>query len=424
MISNHHKKHAHNDKPQLLVVTSTFPRWHGDSEPGFVYQLCTQLLDHFSITVIAPSAPKAKHREEMDGLNVVRYRYFINRYETLATANGGIIAKLRANPACYLLLPLFLLAQLITVARHVRTGRYAVIHCHWLIPQALVALLALRLASKQTPLVCTSHGGDLYALRGWPWQEIRKWIIKKLQALAVVSNAMRDDIISCYGNRHDFPPIKVAPMGVDLTHRFTPPNRPLDREVNQLLFVGRLVEKKGLAVLLQAFPSVLAHYPDINLKIAGDGPLAPELRKLAGKLGVASHTEFLGMINHDDLPGLYQKSTALIAPFVVAHGGDQEGLGLVLVEALGCGCPVVASDLPAVRDVLSRERASLVPPGNPDALSKAILELLSDSIRRHRFSEAGLAFSRTVYDWPAVANRYTSIIKDAAGLTTRSGIIS
>lgn len=195
-------------------------------------------------------------------------------------------------------------------------------------------------------------------------------------------------------------------MGVDLKNLFVPDSSVI-RSDNALLFVGRLVEKKGVRYLLEALPQVIVKKPDLHLTIAGSGPMEAELRGLAKQLNIADKVDFLGMIEQSKLPNLYRRAAIAVFPFIVAQSGDQEGFGLVQVEAMGCGCPVIAGDLPAVHDIITHEESGLIfPSGNSQALAEAILRALNDPNLCLRM--AGEARKRIVrkYDWDIIAEKY------------------
>ncbi len=399
-------------RPRLLVLTSTFPRWRDDVEPPFVFELSRRLTDAFDITVLTPRSPGSLERETLDGLRVIRFPYFIRSRENLASHGGGILNRLRANPLNYLLVPPFLIGQLWALVRVLRDDDWDLIHAHWLIPQGLVAMLARRLARRQVTLVCTSHGGDLFGLRGTGFRAIKRAVLRASSRVSVVSEAMRNAVLAL-----GIAPDKVAviPMGVDLRERFTPDPRPT-REQSQLLFVGRLVEKKGVGLLLQALPRVLQAFPNIQLTIAGGGPLEAELRRLAASLRISDHVDFKGMVSQSDLPALYRRATLFVAPFLVAESGDQEGFGLVLVEAMGCGCPVICGDVPAVRDiVLDDNTGVLVNPRNPAALADAIMGLLADPKRRDRYAANARRHCEEAFDWRTIAARYGELLSESPG---------
>ena len=398
-------------KPRLLVLTSTFPRWRDDPEPPFVFELSRRLTNIFDILVLAPRTPGSLDRETLEGLRVIRFPYFIRRWENLASHGGGILNRLRANPLNYLLIPPFLLGELWALVRVLWRQPIDVIHAHWLIPQGLVAVLARWLTRRPVPLVCTSHGGDLYALQGAAMRRMKQLIMTESDRVSVVSAAMRTE---CRAMGIPAEKLAVISMGVDMEERFTPD--PLHwRNDHQLLFVGRLVEKKGLPCLLRAMPKVLLRHPQTRLTIAGGGPQESELMGLVRELGILAQVEFLGMVSQPQLPELYRSATLFVAPFIVTHSGDQEGLGLVLVEAAGCGCPLICGDVPAVRDVIQDGHTGvLVDPNDTAALAEAIIGLLDDPERRHRLATNARQHCRRFFDWASVAERYQLLLMDVA----------
>ena len=200
-------------------------------------------------------------------------------------------------------------------------------------------------------------------------------------------------------------------MGVDLAGRYTPGNES-DRSPDELLFVGRLVEKKGLRHLIEALPEIRRGHPAVRLTVAGFGPELEALRALAADRGLGDVVQFLGPVPQSELPALYRRAAIFVAPFVIAKSGDQEGLGLVMLEAAGCGCPVVASDLPAVRDVLEHR----VPPADARALADRVVELLGQS-PAERSREALRIRERVLakFDWGAVAKGYLDLLLRVSG---------
>lgn len=401
-----------NPRPRLLVLTSTFPRWRDDPEPPFVFELSRRLTDTFDITVLAPRAPGSLDHETLDGLRVIRFPYFLRRWENIASHGGGILNRLRANPLNYLLIPPFLLGELWALARLLRHEPIDVVHAHWLIPQGLVAILARWLTRRPVPLVCTSHGGDLFALRGALLSRIKQRVMNASTRISVVSAAMRTQVMAM-----GIAPQQVAviPMGVDMRHHFTPGSGD-ERQAHELLFVGRLVEKKGLPFLLQAMPQVLARHPGTRLIIAGGGPLDGELRRLSARLGIGGQVDFLGMVAQSALPPLYRRATLFVAPFMVAASGDQEGFPLVPLEAIGCGCPIICGEVAAFGEVIRHDvEALLVPPGNSAALATAIIALLNDPPRRQRLAVNARQRCLEAFDWESIAERYAALLLGAAG---------
>jgi len=397
-------------RKRILVLTSTFPRWQGDNEPPFVFELCRRLSERFDVLVLAPHAMDAKRFERIEGVEVTRFRYFFSRWERLAY-QGGILANLKRSRWHYMLLPFFFFFQQLALWKILRLQRIDVIHAHWLIPQGLTVAIAGRLIKRMPPMICTSHGGDLLGLNGHLLTPLKRWVINRSSLLTVVSHAMADSALS-----HGVKPeqLKIVSMGVDTTTVFTP-EPAIRRTQNEILFVGRLVEKKGCSYLLEAMPEILRHHPDARLNIVGSGPDEEQLKQQVDRLGIGSEVRFQGAISNAEMPALYRRATVFVAPSIVTAQGDQEGLGLVLVEALACECPVLASDLPAIRDVVIDGVSGLIfRQKDVVDLAAKVCYLLDRPDMRETLGKAGRQHVQEHFDWAMVAHRYAELIDELA----------
>ncbi len=358
-------------RKKILVLTSTYPRWINDHEPGFVHELARRNLAAFDVLVLAPHAKNAQTNEIMDGVTVQRFHYAPAAIETLVN-DGGIVTNLKKHPWKWLLVPLFFTGFILATVKMLLRHDIAVIHAHWIIPQGLVAAIAAWLARAPVRLLVTCHGADLYALRGKPMSWLKRQILRRADFVTVVSRGMLSPLQLLQV------PIEkagVLPMGVDVLTRFTPDGT-IERSIRKLLFVGRLVEKKGLHVLIDALPLILESVPDAELEIIGFGPEQEPLRKQISRLGLEAKVYFLGAMAQSELPHKYRRAALCVAPFVQSKNGDQDGLGLVTVEAIACGCPVITSDLPATADVVVNELLR-APSGDYRALAGSIIRLLT-----------------------------------------------
>jgi len=394
------------EKKRLLILTSTFPRWEDDEDPPFVFELCDRLKTEYHIHVLAPHFPGASKEEDFIGIHVKRFRYFFDPFERLAY-HGGILAKLKKNPFKYGLLPFFFMGELFALIKMLRHHRFHLIHAHWLIPQGLVAALACYLTGSKIPLLLTSHGGDLFGLQGIIMNRIKRWVIFKSQSLTVVSLNMIEAVKKLGVTNKK---IYVIPMGVDLKTRFIPAET--TRINNNMLFVGRLVEKKGLYYLIHALPLILKRHPQVTLLIAGDGPEKINLKRACEKLGINANVRFLGAVKNDLLPALYQTSGVFVFPSVIADDGDREGFGLVLVEALGCECAAIVTDLPAMQDIIEDGKTGLViPQKNIRKLAEKVILLLEDQKLRESLGREGRRYVLRNFDWMIIAEKYRKLIE-------------
>jgi glycosyltransferase involved in cell wall biosynthesis len=398
-----------NNKQKLLVLTSTYPRWSGDTEPAFVKQLSELLSGSYEVHVLAPHCQGSNRVEDLgDGIQIFRFRYAPDSWERLAY-NGGVLENLKRNKSLYLLVPVFMLVQFVAAIKLCRDHQYTCIHAHWLIPQGLIAVCLNLFLTTPPKLLLTSHGADLFGLQGRFFRRLKQWVLGRADHTTVVSHAMRDKVLELGIPANK---VSVKSMGADLQHLFRI-DKNLDklRDRQKLIFVGRLVEKKGVSVLVEAFAKLVQRYPGLQLEIVGDGPEGPGLEVLASKLGLRKNILFVGQLKNDCIPARLQQASIAVVPSVVALSGDQEGLGLVLIEALGCGCSVVASDLPAIQDVIQDEVTGLLAKsGDSDSLAKCIERLIEQPALAKKLAEAGRASILERFDWQGVGVGYNSLI--------------
>lgn len=392
---------------RILVLTSTYPRWKNDTEPAFVDYLCQNLARENSVDVIAPHARGAATEEVIGGVNVYRFRYSFESSQTLAY-DGGILPNLRERPLRVLLVPAFILCQWLLAVRLLRRNQYDTIHAHWIIPQGLVAVLARFASGRKPALVITSHGGDLFALKGRLLSSLKRWITRKADVLTVVSAAMKRKAMDM--GLQDGARITDIPMGVDTRQTFQPPD---DRSQRKgLLFVGRLVDKKGVDYLLRALPGVLARFPAEHLTIIGDGPLKQPLKGLCSELGITDQVTFKGAMSNPEIPPFLREAAIAIFPSIVTDAGDQEGSPVAIMEALASGCGVIVADYPGAEDMIESGASGLIVSGrDPTAITEAVLSLLDNPDLRRALGNNGRRRVQEHYDWAVISGKFMDVFR-------------
>lgn len=304
-----------------------------------------------------------------------------------------------------------------TVSRlghEMRHGGYDVLHVHE--PNAAVAPW-FAIENARIPVVATFHA---YATRPMPMAIAnalgQRRLMNKLSVRIAVSDAARWTGERFYGGHY-----RVIPNGIDLTRPITGPKPGNERL--ELLFVGRPEERKGLPVLLRAFEALRMAGVDAHLTVAGAS--AEEVTPL---LLDSEGVDVAGRVSEDEKWRLLHDADLVCAPSL---GG--ESFGIVLLEALASGTPVVCSDIPGYRDVVRDEREGrLVPPGDPAALGEAIRALALRPEQRAAMSEAGRERAER-FAWPHVAEEVEEAYEDAlavpapasrsASIAVRAGIL-
>jgi glycosyltransferase involved in cell wall biosynthesis len=186
---------------------------------------------------------------------------------------------------------------------------------------------------------------------------------------------------------------EVVPHGVDL-ERFRPRDRRSDGPL-ALLAVGRLVEKKGFHVLIDALARLRAPF---RLRVVGDGPEHTRLEQAIRRHGLAGSVELTGALTHDVLPAVYGQADIVVAPSIADAGGDRDGLPNVVLEAMASGVPVVGGDVGALATALDGGTGVLVPPGDHVRLARALESLAADAELRARLGRAARARVEREFD--------------------------
>lgn len=384
------------EKKRLLVTASTFPRWEGDTEPRFVLDLCKYMTAWFDVTILVPSAPGAKDREILEGVKIIRYHYFpIHKWETLCYP-GAIVPRIREKKIRGLLVPFLFMALWWEMVR--RLSHYDIVHAHWIIPQGIVQSLFKK------PYIVTGHGGDVNTLNKGIVGRLKVRCLRRAKHVTVVSDYLKNKI-------HGLAPgveVSVISMGVNAVRfgkQHSVPDYFGQGEKKVILFVGRLVEEKGLTYLLAAMKQI-----DAMLVIVGDGPVRDKLEKQAGDMGIDAL--FLGSKTHDELRTIYASADIFAAPYITARNGGQEGLGLVLLEAMASGLPVVASRSGGISQVIHNGVNGLLceERDSRELAEKLMLLLGDDELAKKLVENARETVEK--YDYRSLAKRYAELFGD------------
>lgn len=396
---------------RALLVTSNFPRWDGDSTTPFISRLAEDLQNEgWEIDVLAPHALGAARLETIAGVTVRRFRYILPESQQTVCYEGGALINLRKTKTNWIKLPLLALSELLVTLRLLATRRYAVVNAHWLLPQGFVAAIAGKLT--RTPLATTIHGGDVFDLQGRVLGIFKRWALHHSAAVTVNSSATKKAIAAISPNTDTV----TIPMGVDL------PDAPDEKRVQGirhdhgsangplLLFVGRLVFEKGLDDLFRAVALLSEDGINANLIVAGTGQDQEALQTLAHSLGLDKNVSFLGWIAPDQVHSYMAAADIFVGPSKQSESGWREGLGLVFLESMAAGTPVVATASGGIPDIVQHGRTGLlVAEEAPGAIAAAITQLLSDPSLASQMVANGRSLVQNSYTRTASAAAFAKL---------------
>ena len=399
---------------KVLVIGSVYPRFQEDSEVPWLRSSIEHLKKAgVEIQVLAPSY-KGLKSHDIDGTHVNRFRYAPAAWEIL-THEEGAPSKMASKPWLQLLAIPYIINGFIQCLRICRKWRPDVIHAHWPFPHAYIALGAAKLF--KIPLVLNFHGAELLLIRKKKWvKPLLKFAIGRAQAVFANSSFTAGKIKAIRNVNVEWSPYGTTletkdNSGVILNERednlkrresqpclhgydraskvgATPhPVTITPHAVNgkfKILFVGRHIERKGIRYLIEA-----AKYlprDKFEIRIVGGGDLTEQLKKQAALLDERRETKdertqsasiiFTGKLSPEDLANEYRTANVFTLPAIVDSKGDTEGLGVVLIEAMELGLPIVASNVGGIPDVvIDGESGILVPEKDPEALADAFKRL-------------------------------------------------
>jgi len=389
---------------KIAILTSSFPRKSGDYQGNFIYyQARGQVEIGHEVHVICPHVPGTPFSETMEGVHVHRFPYFFPfRLQRLSGA-GGMYSALLRSPLAALQVPFFLISGGCCALRIIRRNRIDLLHTHWFVPSGLVGAVLASLLG--IPHVISSHVLDANLFdRFRITRPFLSLIIRSADCITTNSRYTRQRIEALVRLRI---PCYVIPMGVIL-----PENLPASEKNRKpaVLFVGRLVEWKGADTLIRSLLYIRKQVPDVQCFIVGEGSLGVPLQRLVEDQDLTEIVRFCGKVTNEELARLYGSASVLVLPSRSSRGLVMEGLGIVLLEAMSHGVPVVGSDVGGIPDIIEDgKNGFLFPPESEEILAKKVVRILSDRDLADQFRRAGYETVRTRFLWGNVSRQFSDV---------------
>ena len=396
---------------RILCVTSTFPRWPGDDTTTFILHFAQELIAQGAkVDVLAPHAPGAKRAEEIDGVPVERFRYMRPDSAEDVCYQGGALFNIKGSPLTAAKLPALIGSQWAAIRSRARSGKYDVISAHWLLPQGWTAVRA----ASGVPVVSTVHGSDVFGLSHPVLTRFKRAALAGSAAVTVNSTATREAVEAIGAPVHD---LRLIPMGTDVT-AVADQDRVADWKRDQrqgdgplVVFVGRLIDWKGVDDLINAAAIASKQLPDLRVVIAGSGPLREHLEGLVAELGLAAHVHFAGWLAREDVTALQAAADVVVVPSRTGADGSREAQGLSVVEAMALGKAVIATRSGGIPDAITDgENGLLVEQNDPAALAAGIVTLATNAELTARLGAAAITTAQR-YSWPASAASFLEVFQ-------------
>jgi glycosyltransferase involved in cell wall biosynthesis len=378
---------------KVLQVVPYFSPYLGGQEK-YVYNLSKNLVKMgHKVHVITSNFPKTKNFEKIDGVTVERHNVLVRFLRNPITPNFFKIKKMIKD--------------------------FDVIHVHN--EHSFSTVVTAYLKSKHNfPLILTNHGqlkfGSFFAdlFENIYNQSVGKNIFRVTDTIVALSPSDAK-YISSFGVESE--KISILPNAIDISD-FVPyiktNNNDFLKKYNIerkqiILFVGQIIPRKGIEYLINAVRLVIKASPenDIIFLVVGEGEFLEKAKEIVRNLNIHDFVVFTGEIPFSELVQAYKSANVFILPSL------SEGLPTTILEAMYFGLPVIATDIPGIRDHF-KDVALLIPPKNENKLAEAIVKVLDDKKSAERLSLTGTKLVKSRYTWDIVAKKYEEIYRGIA----------
>ena len=272
---------------------------------------------------------------------------------------------------------------------------FDIIHAHYAVPQGFAGVLIKK--AKRKPLVLTVHGSDLTVLGGSRFtRPILKWVFNNSDRIIAVSRYM-EGLITGLGVEKE--KVRVIYNGVE-------PENPAKGDEKRMVFIGALVRQKGADIAITAFKELKEKHGDSKLLIVGDGPERKRLERLSRELGLTD-IEFRGYV--EDINGVFTAKSILVLP------SREEGFGMVLLEAMARGVPVIAAKTGGIVEIVADgENGLLFTKEDPGSLADATARIFEDGLLKERLIKGGFETVEK-FTWEKTEKETTKVYEELAG---------
>ena len=392
---------------RVAVLTTVYPRWADDFFGNYIHHHAeAHTANGAEVRVVAPHTAGALLREELGGVRVDRFRYGLPASIQTIAYGGGVLTQLDSRLLAKLLLPIFVLSFFVRSIGAVRWAQ--IVHVHWTLA-GLIGISLARLLRRRS--VLTVYGIEVFTGR---FRFFTRLCLRWADHVICISTATEGKLRQEFGSEVA-KASSVIPFGVKEALLAQDEHEIVMREQHGIapgsmivLSVGRLIERKGTEYLVRAASS-LASRGDVHFVIVGEGPERARLERLTAGLGVRDHVTFAGAVPNAQLAAYYRQCDIFAHPVVTDATGDVEGLGIVILEAMACSKPTVASGIGGITDVVvDDETGLLVPEKDADALAARLSTLLDSRELRERM---GLAGKRRAHEHFSASDRAGEVMQ-------------
>jgi glycosyltransferase involved in cell wall biosynthesis len=405
---------------KICIVSHSYPFFKGDWRSNFIASLAETYADMGNdVTVFTPFFfGEIRNFDVTEKVRFEEYRYLPLDSLHLLGYGKSMKGDLKISGLSLLLAPCLIISGIINLSKLMRREKFDFLHCHWAVPNTLIAVGAKWLSRSNTQIFTSFPGSDVTVIRNMGLLgRILAKIISKSDYMSCNSQDLKEELVKSgiEQERIDF-----VIYGVDDSfHFFSRDKRSKLRtklgieDETVLLMIGRFIPKKGFSTACRALKDVVETCRKVKLLIVGDGDLKEEYVSIMRKDGTLEHAVFVGNVPKDELIDYYSACDIFLMP---SEKMPADGLNTVVPEAMACGRPIVASNVggnslvvfEGINGFLHVER-------DHEGLALLIKKLIDNPSLRERFGQKSVELVKNHFNWNAIANRYINKYKELYG---------
>ena len=371
---------------KILIINYEFPPVGGGGGTASYYLSCELVRLGYEVDVLTSRFRNLKGKETINGVTVYRVP----------------VLRKRRDYCTFIEMLIFIISSFFVLSKLLKKKKYNFMQAFFSFPSGILGITSKILFG--IPYIVSLRGGDVPGANPYRYKilhsilyPIQRKIWKNAIAITVLPGIVKQVLRLAPDLKYH-----VIPNGVDIKKFKSLTKKRTDNI--KIIYVGRLIRRKGLKYLIQSIPKVIQNKNIVKFIIVGDGPIRKILETIAKKLRIEHVVDFQGFVSEEKLLKLYNKADIFVLPSLF------EGFGNVITEAMASGLPVIATKVGAISEiVIDGKTGFLVPSKDSTALADAITKLIFDTKLRRKMGKAGRKRAETFYSWNKIVKEYLVI---------------
>lgn len=405
------------NKPKIVVLTHSYPRFISDWRSNFIESLAISYKKKFSsVYVVTPYCRGWKrNKKNSNGVDLITYRYMPFKSWHILGYGNSLKGDLKINILHLFLLPFLIFFGTIRLSALIKIHSVDIIHAHWAFPNSIIAVLAKYITRSNAKVFTSFPGSDVTVIGKLGFfKKVAVNLISKSDYLSCNSSDLKEDLIKFGIPKHkiDYVIYGVNAQKIVFNSNLRRYKRmELDVSTKEIMFlmVGRFVPKKGFKTAIKAMKIICDEFPNIKMFIIGDGDLKQDYVELIQSLHLEKKIIILGEVRPENLNAYYSASDVFLMP---SERMPSDGLNVVVVEAMSCGRPILASSVGG-NDLVVFDffNGRIHSPGDHKDLAEKAKSLIENKYLREDMGKKSRLLVETKFNWDSIATYYLEKFK-------------